>query len=96
MTNEPKVYIIFLHGQPPQRIFSTVDILRVWIDACADRAKRNAWHEPVLFYDDEDLSHLVGAYFAYAIQGIVCGVIVPENKLSEVAYAAAESRKKGG
>lgn len=74
MEKRQKAYLLFVTGNPPQRLFSTVDLIASFQSQLKDRAKTGDWWRPIEFVDDTD-NRVVAVYAASAIIGIVEGVI---------------------
>lgn len=94
---ESSVYLLFLRGvQVPLRLFSTVDLLQVWLDGINDRRAGAApWEAPILFYEtvNED-DEIIAGFMASEIQGVIRGVVAPESQIDDMLVKVAESQRR--
>ena len=76
---EKKVYafVLFIQGNAPQIVRTTVDLVEQYTNQIQDRAKKGDWWRPLEFLDD-DKKTTIAAYQASAILGIVRGEVPPK------------------
>ena len=74
---DQRLYLIFLHNQPPQQLVSSKDLVKSYLDQLEERAKKGDWWRPIQFTEDD--GRVTCAYPAYGIAGVVQGAIAPKE-----------------
>jgi hypothetical protein len=77
-----RLYLIFLHNQPPQQLMSSRDLVKDYLDQLKERAKKGDWWWPIQFTEDD--GRVSCAYPAYGIAGVVQGGLVPKEEAEHV------------
>lgn len=78
--NSISIYLVYLKHHQPQKFFSTIDFIDIYLRQLKDRAKEGDWWNPIMFKDEEGL--IVATYIAQEVVAVIRGNVQvgPEAK----------------